>query len=118
MDHFIVTAGYVTVETRVGEGRARVDIQRGQGLPGDVPAEDRERLLARGDIAPAGAAASEPVSEVDPNEVPSGTIPGILAWVDGDPDRAGRALAAEQDKGDKARSTLVADLAAIVDQQQ
>ena len=48
---YVVTAGYVTVETAVPGGRARIDIPAGQPLPGDVAAEDAERLLALGHIA-------------------------------------------------------------------
>jgi hypothetical protein len=39
---------------------------------------------------------------------PEGTVADVLAWVGGDPERARRALAAEQ-KG-KRRATLIADL--------
>jgi len=40
----------------------------------------------------------------------------VLEWVDGDPDRAKLALLAEQDKGDRARVGLVADLEPIAAQ--
>lgn len=106
---YVVKAGYVTVETNVGPGRARVDIPRGAPLPGDVPQEDVDRLL-RADAIEA--------NEQEPDElgdsVPDGTIAEVLAWVDSDRDRAAQALAAEQAKGDKARSTLVADLEKVV----
>jgi hypothetical protein len=45
-----VTVGFVTVETTVGAGRASVDIQCGDLLPRDVPQEQVDRLLDRGDI--------------------------------------------------------------------
>lgn len=47
---YIVTAGYVTVQTAVGEGRAWVDVPRGAELPGDVPQEEIDRLAAAGHI--------------------------------------------------------------------
>ena len=46
----IVKAGYVTVTTTVGAGRAAIDIPRGEHVPGDVPAEEIERLLVDGHI--------------------------------------------------------------------
>lgn len=49
---YIVSAGYVTVETAVPGGRARIDIPQGAVLPEDVPQEDVDRLLARSDIQP------------------------------------------------------------------
>lgn len=45
-----MTAGYVTVETAVPGGRARVDVHRGALLPDDVPAEDVDRCLALGQV--------------------------------------------------------------------
>ena len=113
-----VTAGYVTVTTAVNaEGsRADVDIPRGVMLPDDVPAEQREALLRRGDVERVGEAEpAEPADEVDPDAVPEGTIAAVLAWVDSDAVRARRALEAEQRKGDKARTTLVIDLTKIAE---
>ncbi len=101
---YIVTAGYATVETAVPGGRARVDIPRGERLPGDVPREDVERCLA------AGAVRAE--READ-DEVPGGTIADILDWVGDDPDRAANALTVEEET--TARSTLMAKLRAIAE---
>lgn len=42
--------------------------------------------------------------------VPDGNAKAVLDWVGDDPDRARRALDAEQAKGDEARTTLVAKL--------
>lgn len=50
MSGYVVVAGYVTVETAVGTGRAHVDVPAGADLPGDVPAEQVQALLARGAI--------------------------------------------------------------------
>ncbi len=50
-----VVAGYVTVQTRVGPGRAYIDIRRGELLPSDVPAADVEWLLRSGQIEEAAA---------------------------------------------------------------
>jgi hypothetical protein len=47
---YIVTAGYVTVETAVAGGRARIDVPRGAELPSDVPAEEVESLARLGHI--------------------------------------------------------------------
>jgi hypothetical protein len=55
---------------------------------------------------PAGVSSDEP--PVD------GTIDALMTWVNGDPGKAGRALAAEQAK-DKPRSTVVKRLAAFLD---
>jgi len=116
-----VTAGYVTVETAVPGGRASVDVGRGQLLPGDVPDEQRELLLAAGHIEPVDEQhADDPDDDGgdeggDEGEVPDGTIAEVLAWVGGDRDRAARALEVERAKGGKARSTLVGDLEQLVD---
>jgi hypothetical protein len=48
-----VTAGSVTAETSVpGGGRARIDHYQGAILPDDVPEEQIQALLARGQIEP------------------------------------------------------------------
>ena len=59
--------------------------------------------------ADAGAGGDEP--PVD------GTIDDLMAWVNDDPERAGRALAAEQAK-DKPRSTVVKRLAVLADTEE
>lgn len=59
-----VTAGYVTVTTAVGPGRALIDIPRGEHVPGDVPAEEIERLLTLGHVA--AVPADEPAEEPSP----------------------------------------------------
>ena len=110
MASYVVTAGYVTVQTAVSGGRAAVDIPRGATLPDDVPAEQRETLLARGDIAVVTVALA---AEPEWAGLTDGTIAEVLARVGGDPNKAAEALMAEEAKGAKARSTLVRDLAAI-----
>jgi hypothetical protein len=47
---------------------------------------------------------------------PDGTAKDVLDWVGDNPDRALAALAAENAKGDDARSTLVARLTKLADQ--
>lgn len=47
--------------------------------------------------------------------VPTGSIAEILAWVGDDKVKAEQALGAEMAKGDKARSTLIADLEQIAE---
>lgn len=100
---YVVTAGFVTVETAVPGGRAQVDIPRGAPLPADVPAETVATLLARGDVA----AAAKPDEVPVPDEVPDGAIDVVLAWVGEDLDRARRALDAEQAEGGKNRKGVV-----------
>lgn len=53
-------------------------------------------------------------AEAVSGDVPAGTIDDVLAWVGDDKTRAQRALDVEQDKGEQARSTLVAKLTALV----
>jgi hypothetical protein len=60
-----------------------------------------------------GAGADDPGADGDEPPV-DGTIDALMAWVDGDPERAAAALAAEQAK-DKPRSTVVKRLAALAD---
>ncbi|MBB3666403.1 MULTISPECIES: hypothetical protein [Prauserella salsuginis group] len=48
---YIVKAGYVTAQTKVGKGRAYIDIPRGARLPDDVSAEEIDWLLRSGQIA-------------------------------------------------------------------
>lgn len=66
-----------------------------------------------GDFAEHLSNTGAPVTALDEDGdgVPDGTIDQTLAWVNEDPEqvtaRAAAALAAEQAKGDKARSTLV-----------
>lgn len=48
-----VTAGMVTAETTLpGGGRARIDHYEGTILPADVPEEQIQALLARGQVEP------------------------------------------------------------------
>lgn len=63
---YTVTAGYVTVQTRLDKGRAYVDIPRGARLPEDVPAEEVDWLLRSKQIAHADAAEPEDAGE-DPD---------------------------------------------------
>lgn len=52
----------------------------------------------------------DPKSEPSGDEVPDGTAAFVLVWVGDDPDRAARALEAEQAKGDAGRSGLMSAL--------
>lgn len=63
---YVVTAGYVTVETAVPGGRARIDIPAGRPLPDDVPAEDVDRLLGLGHIAELPGDDPEPAPKRSP----------------------------------------------------
>lgn len=116
MSAYIVTAGYVTVQTAVPGGRAQVDIPRGSVLPDDVPDEQVETLLRLGHIAvrvEPDPAPDGPVVDVAGDGVPDGSAKDVLAWVDGDPERATAAWDAEQAR-DKPRATLLADLTKLV----
>lgn len=115
----VVTAGYVTVETAVSGGRAAIDIPRGTVLPDDVPPEQVARLKQLGHVAEAAAEQPAAVPVEGPAPVPEvgpadGTVGDVMSRVAGDPVKARAALDAELAKGDKARSTLVAALTAII----
>lgn len=115
---WVVTAGYVTVETAVSGGRAQVDIPRGAPLPDDVPAEQRARLLELGQVAEVTVEHVEPAEPAPPVAEPGpadGTIAEVMERVGGDREKALAAWHAEDAKGEKARSTLMRDLAAIVE---
>lgn len=55
-----------------------------------------------------------PAVDVDGDGVPDGTAKQILEWAGPDVDRAALALAAEREKGDDARTTLIAALEKLV----
>ncbi len=116
---YVVTTGHVTAETAVGSGRAVIDFFRGYVLPDDVPVERIETLLRLGHIAkvepaPIVEPADEPDEPVDPDALPAGmSVPGTLAWVNGDGIRAQLALDAERAK-DSPRATLVDRLEAVL----
>lgn len=88
----------------------------------EILEDDREQLLAAADATPApGSSASPDGGDGDGDGGPApgddmppidGTIGDLMAWVGDDPDRAARALEAEQAK-DKPRSTFVKQLTAI-----
>lgn len=94
--------------------------------PADDPAEPVAYVVGESgpelvDI-PAGASVAQAVPDDDPDGpgvdtdgdgVPEGSARQILAWVDGDRDRAAQALAAEQGR-EAPRSTLVAALEKLV----
>jgi hypothetical protein len=116
MTAYVVTAGYVTVQTeRPGGGRAAIDIPRGQTLPADVPQEQIDWELRLRTIEPvskpkkaqAPTPAAEPDPEVDPDPLPLGmSVSSTQAWVGGDLARATKALAAEKASASP-RATLI-----------
>ncbi len=115
MTAYVVTAGYVTVETeRPGGGRAAIDVPRGQILPADVSQEQITWELRLGTIEPVSkpkakipAPAAEPEPETDPDPLPPGmSVSATQAWVGGDPVRAAKALAAEK-ASTSPRATLI-----------
>lgn len=116
-DELVVQAGYVTVQTQVGAGRAWVDVPQGSPLPDDVSDEDRDRFLASGAVGRrAFVPSARPVpGEVEPDEIDTDVIPGgstedVLAWVGDDLARARVAKHEELAKGDHARAGLVEQL--------
>lgn len=106
MGGYQVTAGYVTVQTSVGAGRAHIDIRRGAALPADVDEETVAALLRRGAIV---ATAVD-----DPDAVPAGAAAAVLAWVGDDKTRAEQALAAEQARDGGPRVGVVGPLTKLV----
>jgi hypothetical protein len=81
-----------------GEGAEEPSEQPAEGEPSEPPSEQ-----------PAEQPSEQP--NEDDEDVPSGTIDGVLAWVGDDHDRAQRALDAE--RAGQNRSTLVTQLEAI-----
>jgi len=76
-----VTAGYVTVETKINErgSRAQVDIPRGADLPGDVPREQVETLLRLGRIEEVSDEAT--ADKWDPEKpLDKYTVPQLKEW--------------------------------------
>jgi hypothetical protein len=111
------------------EARAREEAAaKGEPAPGEPQqpgegAEEPSEQPAEGDQGgegeqPTESPSEQPVeqpseqpNEEDDDDVPSGTIDGVLAWVGDDHDRAQRALDAE--RAGQNRSTLVTQLEAI-----
>lgn len=132
-----VVAGYVTVPTQTGEGRAWIDVPCGAILPADVPQEVRDALLRDGHIEScelglvaqpwrddaaddrAREAGGECVECGDslcvglPAHVPDGSVMAVLGWVEGDPDRARAALDVEGAQ-EQPRVTLVRALHELI----
>ena len=81
---YVVTAGYVTVETAVPGGRASIDIPRGAMLPDDVPDEQVRVALRLGLIAPLSEPSPEPgpvaAQEVGGPPPKGGAGSGLDAW--------------------------------------
>lgn len=115
-DDLVVLAGSVTVLRQVGAGKAWVDVAQGEAV-GDIDDETRDRLLAskaigKRDGDPYVAVARPVAGEVEPDEIPSGLLPGgsteqILGWVGDDLARARVAREMEEAKGPKARAGLL-----------
>ena len=99
--------------TRFHEG-AELEGDQARHFADNAPEGSVEVLEA--DPEPAPLPEKPPADPVQPegDEPPvDGTIDDLMAWVDGDPDRAAQALEAEQAK-DKPRSTVVKRLSAMV----
>lgn len=87
------------------------------GVVVNVDEVTAERLVADG-WAPAGTNAPAPTDDGQNDEVPSGSVAELTDWVGEDRGRAARALEAEQARGEKARSSLVAYLTKLLDAEQ
>lgn len=77
-----------------------------------TPSDDDARDVAEGKVAeptPEPETEPEPPADLDI----TGRIDEVLTWVGDDPERALTAHAAEEARGDQARSTLLAKLAEI-----
>lgn len=100
------------------------------GRVGEVDAAEAKALVDGGyavyvtaeglDEPPRRTTPGKPTSAAPPasDEVPDATIAVVMAWIDGDRDRAARALEVEQAKGDRARVKLVEDLTKLLDAEQ
>lgn len=106
--------------TAVITGGQMLDVKPGDVFTGDVATY----LLRSGaDVTEADEQTDEqvnPEEEVEETEESGelnidGKIEDVLAWVGDDPERALEAHSAEEARGDKARSTLLAKLAELVD---
>lgn len=91
------------------QGGSRTNVHKGQPVPASADPDDVKRLLKEKYLAEVDDTdAAEPESK-EP------TVKEILAEVGDDKEKAAAALEAEQAKGDKARSSLVEKLQAVVD---
>lgn len=101
---YVVTAPLV-VATR--EDGSHAYVYQGANLPGGLAEGEAERLLD-GDFVEESKAPADDDSEKGPS------VKDVLADVGDDKEKAAAALEAENAKGDKARSSLVTKLEAIV----
>lgn len=92
----------------------------GSSLKGRVVLPTRTVFFARGDsrdFTADEAAVLDPVDwtgdRLKPAGPPAGSIADVLAWVDGDPERAAQALAAET--AGKSRGSLIKQLTELSD---
>lgn len=105
----------VNEDMKVFHGHVPVALKAGQEVSGDLA----EMLLTgtRGKVSRVDSTEEpEPPLEAPSDELNiEGKIEDVLAWVGDDPERALEAHSAEEDRGDKARSTLLAKLAELVE---
>lgn len=83
------------------------DLADGQQVDGELA----DHLLAQG--LPVEVLSVDEAPDVDGDGVPDGSAAQVLGWVGADPDRARRALAAEQAR-EKPRTGLVAALGKLI----
>jgi hypothetical protein len=130
--HHLVLTGLGAANVNTDDG-GTVFVRRDQPLPSNLKKGEEKRLRALGAFdpfppkrLPPGTVERAPAAEAPeipeqnparvaailnptPEAVPAGSAETVLGWVGTDPDRAGRALQAEQ-AADPPRSTLVAKL--------
>lgn len=97
-------------DTVIGGDIAAYLIRTGAAV---TPADDDARDVAEGKAVPVAVPEPEPEPEPPAELDITGKIHEVLAWVGGDQERALIAHAAEEVRGDQARSTLLAKLADI-----
>lgn len=75
-----------------------------------VPDKLKSALVTEDEVIETGDGQEDVAPSEEPaDEVPDGTADEVLSWVDGDPDRAARAIEAEEQR-EKPRSTLLGNL--------
>lgn len=129
--YFVGSRGRVFKPGDLVPGEVLDTITRPGLVEGHPPAPDQSDTPPAGSVPPPAPNGSIDGTGADDGtggppappaiEVPDGPIPAVMAWIHAAEDQPGRvaraqaALDAENAKGDEARSTLVADLRAVLE---
>lgn len=105
-----VWAQFSPEDREFGEAKIRVGVLETD----DKALIERLRACSDSDLVEVGGSGPK-APKSSSGVVPTGSIAEVLAWVGDDKVKAEQALGAEMAKGDKARSTLIADLEQITD---